>query len=405
MKEVVLQYIWEKQLYKKHLLTTTSGAPLQIIKAGLLNREQGPDFNGAIILLNEVVFSGSIEIHLKSSDWIRHRHRYTDVILHVVLVHDLDLSDDSGYQLPVLSLETRLISSHIPTIEQVNADWNRLSCFGLLNFDHSEVTSTLLSQAGAERLQLQKQQLSLKLDDFNGDWERLAKWLLFRTAGQPQNVAPMEALFDNLPWLLLNRKQFSLNEWLILLRGVSGLWNGLTLEQETEQKSIFSYWKALFQLESLNYSTWKMGKMRPPHQPYKRLQILAQIISAQSSIAKLFNQLAVNSKSQFDHRKSNQELLGRSWGNTLMINAAIPFHALYIERLQTPGVSHLAGSIYLERLPAEDNRFSRMFVDAGFTVDNALKSQGAIHQYRTRCNPGECQHCKLSAFIRQAPFG
>ena len=74
MTERLLQYIWQFQYFNCNSLTTTEGDALQIVNAGKLNTNQGPDFLQANIKVAETTWAGNIELHLKSSDWIAHKH-------------------------------------------------------------------------------------------------------------------------------------------------------------------------------------------------------------------------------------------------------------------------------------------------------------------------------------------
>lgn len=108
MTEKLLQFIWQFQYFNRAQLQTTAGDGLEIVFPGKPNDNQGPDFSNARIRVGATLFAGSVELHLKTSDWVRHGHgrdaNYTNVILHVVLHHD------SGFQngIPVLELQHRI---------------------------------------------------------------------------------------------------------------------------------------------------------------------------------------------------------------------------------------------------------------------------------------------------------
>src|SRR5690242_16331777 len=72
--EKLLQYIWQFQYFNKSELQTTIGEKLQIIVPGKLNSNQGPDFTNAQIKIDNTTLVGSIELHLKASQWNEHGH-------------------------------------------------------------------------------------------------------------------------------------------------------------------------------------------------------------------------------------------------------------------------------------------------------------------------------------------
>ena len=123
MKEQLLQFIWQFQYYNKSELLTDNGEYLQILRAGTLNKNQGPDFLDAQIKCGDTTLAGSIELHIKSSDWLNHKHssdkNYNNVILHVVWENDKDLK----LNFPVLELKNR-VSKNLPYL--------RFICLSLL---------------------------------------------------------------------------------------------------------------------------------------------------------------------------------------------------------------------------------------------------------------------------------
>ncbi|HEX4852319.1 MAG TPA: DUF2851 family protein, partial [Puia sp.] len=107
MSERLLQFIWRFQYFNKSELTAVSGEDLQIIFPGQYNTNQGPDFTAAKIKIDNTIWAGTVELHIKTSDWNKHAHQYDgnyrNVILHVVW--DNDLQDD---RMPVLELNGRV---------------------------------------------------------------------------------------------------------------------------------------------------------------------------------------------------------------------------------------------------------------------------------------------------------
>src|SRR5437762_9442968 len=106
--ERLLQFIWQLQYFNKSELITTTGEKLQIISPGQFNRNQGPDFSDAKIRIGNTTWAGSIELHIKSSDWAKHKHdnddHYGSVVLHVVCEDDCPGSN----LIPLLELKERI---------------------------------------------------------------------------------------------------------------------------------------------------------------------------------------------------------------------------------------------------------------------------------------------------------
>src|SRR5215218_4823719 len=108
MTEKLLHFLWQFQYFNRSNLRTTTGEPVTIVFPGQLNVHQGPDFLDAKIRLGNTLLAGSVELHLKTSDWERHGHEkdanYNNVILHVVLQHDQLFQN----LIPTLELQDRI---------------------------------------------------------------------------------------------------------------------------------------------------------------------------------------------------------------------------------------------------------------------------------------------------------
>ncbi len=88
MNEAFLQHIWKYHLFDKTELIASTGEKIEIINVGQKNIDAGPDFFNAKVKINNTVWAGNVEVHINSSDWLKHSHNtdkaYDNVILHVV---------------------------------------------------------------------------------------------------------------------------------------------------------------------------------------------------------------------------------------------------------------------------------------------------------------------------------
>ena len=75
MTERLLQFIWQLRYFNKNGLVTTKGESLEIIFPGNYNTNQGPDFSEARIKIANTTWAGNVELHIKTSDWEKHRHQ------------------------------------------------------------------------------------------------------------------------------------------------------------------------------------------------------------------------------------------------------------------------------------------------------------------------------------------
>ena len=76
-------------------LKTTDGEEISVLSVGNRNFNSGADYVNARIKIGATLWAGQVEIHVRASDWFRHKHQYDDnynnVILHVVYECDTDL--------------------------------------------------------------------------------------------------------------------------------------------------------------------------------------------------------------------------------------------------------------------------------------------------------------------------
>ena len=107
MTEEFLHYIWQFRLYKTDL-RLASGEAIQVLNPGDHNTDSGPDFFNARIKIGDTLWAGNVEIHINSSDWLRHNHQvnktYDSIILHVVYRLDQEILRRNGSPLPTLEL-------------------------------------------------------------------------------------------------------------------------------------------------------------------------------------------------------------------------------------------------------------------------------------------------------------
>lgn len=90
--EATFQAHWD-HLADGAVLTANDGSRIRVLARGEWNHEAGPDFRNARICYHGKIVRGDIELHRKTSDYIRHGHlanpAYDHVILHVVEKDDL----------------------------------------------------------------------------------------------------------------------------------------------------------------------------------------------------------------------------------------------------------------------------------------------------------------------------
>ena len=115
MKEKFLQTLWENKVFNPLLFKDTDGNPIEILDFGKLNSNAGPDFHSVKIKTQGITFFGNAEFHVKSSDWLLHKHSeqkdYQSIILHIVFEHDQEISELKERNIPTLELKNYIDNS------------------------------------------------------------------------------------------------------------------------------------------------------------------------------------------------------------------------------------------------------------------------------------------------------
>lgn len=94
-------------MFGRHL-RDEDGEDVLVIDPGKLNTDSGPDFFNSKVRIGDTEWAGNVEIHVKASDWYRHRHQddpaYDNVILHVVGVSDRKIVRHDGRKIPQVTV-------------------------------------------------------------------------------------------------------------------------------------------------------------------------------------------------------------------------------------------------------------------------------------------------------------
>ncbi len=191
-------------LFSTNGLKTTCGKSIQILRQGILNLSDGPDFKQAKLLIDGLVWHGSVEMHLKSANWKQHGHQsdsnYNNVILHVVVEHSPTavtcLDGNQPFTLNLLPYLSKDIESFLKAFFQEHI----LPC-AHVNFISEAAFRAQLEKAHLEYLE---KKVSDFFSFFNPEslqsiaWKNALMLSIFDGFGISQNRAPMQQLAHNL---------------------------------------------------------------------------------------------------------------------------------------------------------------------------------------------------------------
>jgi len=294
MNESFLHYLWQFQYFDKNDLLSSDGEPISILKVGFLNSNSGPDFSDAKIKINGIEWAGTVEIHIKSSDWQVHHHEtdaaYDNVVLHVVWENDQQIFRVDKTLIPTLELKDRVDASLLKEYRKLINNPSAIACEKSFTGVDDLVKLSMLDKALMQRLENKASQVNEILKLNQGDWEETCYQLLAKNFGFKVNADPFYQLAKSLPYKII-QKQNGLLQVEALLFGQAGM-----LETKTKDEyitSIFQEYKLLAQKYSLhesrlNPSQWKFLRLRPANFPTVRIAQFASLLYSSKNIFSQF---------------------------------------------------------------------------------------------------------------------
>ena len=422
--ESVLQAHWDK-LSDGVILTDTEGEKIQIISRGEWNHEAGPDFKNAKIRYRGKIVRGDIELHRRSSDYIRHGHladaAYRNVILQVAEENDWEGGSGSKTpaDIPVCCLAPEILERRAGSICRCR----------IFPYMAPELLRRFFTDAGLERI---REKSCAILETLIKSGTGVAfRQALFRAAGYKRN---QDVFLELLKRLEQYPPDVFKGHFEALLWGESSLLPDPAKADLPEEvrKRIRRLWDEFwsFRLADMSPLRWNRDSVRPLNSPERRIAMLAAFMRTfsvdplpslaeklscgrpESFLKELRKELNLSDPfwdchcsfdSETMERKSS--ILGAERAETLLIDVIAPSLLAY---------SKLHGGLLPENKAAvlpllihalKDNRVFKNAMRRwlpeqdprvkGF--DNAAMVQGCLHVYKKYCSgtAGDCVSCLL----------
>ncbi len=412
MNEDFLQFVWKHKLYDLHNMVLSDGRKFDVLDAGALNRDSGPDFFNAKIKIDGTVWVGNVEVHYESSQWYGHHHHldkaYDNVILHVVFHHNKDVYDVSGSPIPVFEMiipDTVLENYHKLLSEAV---WP--ACKQDLRQIDIEAMKLWLNAVAIERLQSKTDDVKRLYMHNNGSWEAVWLQMLGAVMGFRVNKEAFVMLMQRTPFKVIIKESYDVFRIEALLFGQAGLLPEHAEDQYSAAlNSEYQFLKHKYELTPMPGYIWKFARMRPGNFPTLRIaQFAAIIYKHPAMVAELLKQQTTGDINSFfdievsDYWKTHYRFsasskpfsgkLGKSAIDLLMINVVAPFVFFYGSYHELPDVSERALD-WLSAASPENNYITRGWAQAGIVADNAMQSQALIQLREKYCLRYRCVHC------------
>jgi len=416
MPEILLHYIWQQRLFAAFPQQTDDGLPVEVLDAGRHNTDAGPDFTNVRLRIGGQELVGNVEIHVRASDWNRHRHHtdpaYDNILLHVVRDDDTRVYNSKGRLVPQCCLQ---YAGDRDWLARMTEDAGRMDtvawqmeCSRSLMQEPALLTDGWRNTLLRKRLECKKEAIGRLLDMTRGHWEQAFYITLAHNFGFHTNGVPFEQLAIQTPLSCLEKHRSSLFQLTALLLGQSGLLENSGAPDRDMLWNEYLFLKKKFLLTPIDGHLWKRLRMRPKNFPELRIRQFARIIYQSDFLfARLMETRSTAAmKALFafrdltdSERHGLMEVLplGEESVNVLLINTAAPY--LYARQHEQRALA------LLERLPAEKNSIIRQWRSLGQKVVSAADSQALLHLFQYFCQPHKCLNCEVAYRVFLAENG
>lgn len=415
MTEDFLHYLWRYRLYQPGL-TTADGEPLEVLDPGILNRDAGPDFLQARVRVGDTILAGNVEIHLNTSDWLRHGHqhdkRYENLILHVVWQHDPQAGIPMLEHVPVLELRPYAEWVRIGHYDRLMASKVAIPCGNQWQECQPIKLKFWFQQLLTSRLERKALLIEEILHQSHNDWNEVFYRLLASNMGFKVNATPFAQLAASLPYAVLLKHAQGPMQLEALVFGQAGLLNDpFTEAYPIALQKEYLFLQTKYSLKPIQAEGWKQSRMHPGNFPAVRLAQFAAIVAGlQDKIPQLLDAATPDEiRAVFSSRASTywdthytfhhpsprkEKHLGNQSVDLLLINLVAPLYLSYGRYHGRPDYTERPFDL-LSALETENNAILRRWHEVGMVAQNAAESQALIELYNNYCQHKKCLECQI----------
>jgi hypothetical protein len=392
MREELLHFIWHYRYFNQQALLTETGEPLQVLSPGEPHTHQGPDFKNARIRLGDRLCEGSVEIHVVTSDWVRHAHdrdrHYAETILHVVWVNDWTGATPPG-NIPILVLQERVPKLLLQRYERRMKQQGFVPCERQLPEVAGEAWPGWLDTLAEQRLRRKAAPIRLCLEDNRQHWEATTWIWMARAMGLPVNGDVFEAIARKLPVELLTRHRGQRSQLEAMLLGVAGLLQGPFSDQRLQTlRQEYHFLRTKWGLQPADIPV-SFLRMRPANFPAIRLvQLAGLFMTGVGWFARIREAVSPG------EIWTGTERLSTATRDKLVINAFAPLLFAYgwVRNERTYREKALR---WLRETPAEKNSILASWRRLGVVARHAGDSQALLELKKGYCGERRCLDCAI----------
>ncbi len=416
ISEKFLQHVWKHKLVSTSTFTSIQNQTIEIINNGTHNLDAGPDFFNGQIKCQNLLLVGNIEIHVKTSDWIKHKHThdkaYDNVILHVVYTNDLDIENQPIANVPVIELKQFLSNDLIRQYQLFSNHASSLVCGKQIKIVPKSITDSWLYKLYNEKLETKLIEIKQVYLHNQLNLQETFYQILAGNFGFKVNKEPFIQLARKMPLSIISKHKNNLMQIEALLFGQAGFLEGeLNHPYYRSLQNEFEFLRYKYNLKPLNKSIWKYLRLRPANFPSIRIAQLSKLLFQSedlfSNFLSLGNQEACNryfnisaSPYWFHHYQfsnnisDSQPNLGKDSIDNICINTVIPMLFFYGREKVAPKYEEKARQM-LEQIKSEKNKHTKIFSRFGLCAENAFESQALLQLNKQYCIQKKCLNCAI----------
>lgn len=362
MNEKYLHFIWNKKRLPFHQIKTSTNKVIEILHVGDYNEiESGPDFSMAKVRIDGLIWIGAIEIHVKSSDWYRHKHHldkaYNNVILHVVYYHDMEVQV-CGKTLPVIELKPHIEFDHYMKFKKPHGNTNSLfPCKSLLS--EKDLVELEMMKELALKNRLNRKTSTEFLFNTDNNHINLLK-LIASAFGTSVNRQPFEQLINS--YSLDELRSFCSKKKEHVLKNYFWKRKGLFSDPEKRLNQFIDF----LQVVDFEFHFWEL--------PASMIQLYFEQLFKRAKINSTFllNNFLINSITRYLYWKGSQ--------------------------LDKPQLIEKAKDL-LRLIPKESNHLTRKWKQLCVHPKNAFDTQTLLEIYEQFCSRKACLDCAVGKKI------
>lgn len=422
-RELLLQFIWERQLLRTDDLRTTEGDPVEVLAPGRIHGSSGPDLRDARIRIGGQLWSGSVEVHVRSREWYQHGHQhdpaYDNVILHVVHTHDAEVVTAAGVRPPTVQLADRIHEDQVRRYRALLGNAGAKPCAAHIGAMDDTRKALWLDRLLVERLERKVAGVEQAFRAADNDPSEAFYRLFLQGMGGPTNGEAFAQLALALPLKVLLKYRDDPVRIEALLLGQAGFL--ATDPVDDHPRRLQEEYRLLAQLHglrSMSTAAWKFSGMRPAAFPTVRLAQLAQLLHGSAAPfsdlldtddpRRLVRALAVRAAPYWDdhyvidRRTSARRIkrIGALLAGTLVINTIVPYLFAMGRLRADPSLRERALAL-LEGLPTEQNSVIAGWRTLHMRPVNAARSQALLELESRYCTRLRCLTCAIGNHLLQ----